>query len=197
MAFFSEAADRNKTAILDVISDVLKQSNHVLEVGTGTGQHALYFADQMPHLIWHATDFGEYLVGLKQEINQSSVVNVQEPTELDVRQLPWSQPSVDLVYSANTLHIMGWNAVEDFFVGVDQILQPQGHLVVYGPFKYSGDFTSSSNADFDLWLKDRDPVSGIRDFEAVNQLANNIGLKLVADHSMPANNQCLIWLRKE
>ena len=201
MPLFSASADRNKEPILEVISSTLENSQHVLEIGSGTGQHAVYFAEQMPHLRWQPTDFGDYLPDLNAYIQASSIGNLASPIELDVRNFPWGQldhlkAPVDTVFTANTLHIMGWEAVESFFTGVEQILQSAGHLIVYGPFKYSGDFTTPSNADFDLWLKDRDPVSGVRDFEAVDALAREIGLLLEQDHAMPANNQCLIWQRK-
>lgn len=204
MQFFSGPADRNKEPILGVISEVLMQSRQVLEVGSGTGQHALFFAEKMPHLVWQPTDCGDYLPDLITQISDNPMPNVSGPLELDVRNLPWQigtlkesgENSVDAIYTTNTLHIMSWNAVNDFFTGVGQILGPKGHLIVYGPFKYDGDFTTPSNADFELWLKDRDPESGIRDFEAVNELASAIGLQLKADHSMPANNQCLIWQRQ-
>lgn len=212
MPLFSAPADRNKQPILTVISDVLKQSRHVLEIGSGTGQHALFFAGQLPHLLWQPTDCGEYLPDLITQMAEHSMPNIAEPLELDVRHLPWqvTRPvndgkcadgdaaesnSVDLVYTTNTLHIMGWDAVEDFFTGVGQVLKSTGHLIVYGPFKYGGEFTTPSNADFERWLKNRDPASGIRDFEAVDALASLIGLTLIADHSMPANNQCLVWQR--
>ena len=200
MPLFSASADRNKEPILEVISSTLENSQHVLEIGSGTGQHAVYFAEQMPHLRWQPTDFGDYLPDLNAYIQASSIGNLASTIELDVRNLPWQLNSlkvaVDTVFTANTLHIMGWEAVESFFTGVEQILQSAGHLIVYGPFKYNGDFTTPSNADFDLWLKDRDPVSGVRDFEAVDALAREIGLLLEQDHAMPANNQCLIWQRK-
>lgn len=192
---FSEAAERNKKPILDVISDVLKESREALEVGAGTGQHALYFASNMQHLNWRATDRMEYLEGLQNQFSARSIENLIGPTELDVNKLPWPSGTVDLVYTANTFHIMSWQSVESFFEGLDQCLEPAGHLIVYGPFKYRRQFTSPSNSSFDLSLKSRDPRMGIRDFEAVNGLATDIGLKLLGDHSMPANNQCLIWQR--
>lgn len=199
MLMFSGPADRNKEPILEVIADLLSQSSRVLEVGSGTGQHALYFAEQMPHLTWVPSDFSDGLEILRSQFAQNAMPNIAEPIDLDVRNLPWDQSikhnDIDLVYTTNTLHIMSWSAVENFFEGVEQILQERGHLVVYGPFKYAGNFTTPSNAQFDLWLKNRDPESGVRDFEAVDELARNIGLNLLHDHAMPANNQCLIWQR--
>lgn len=190
---FSEAAERNKGPILEVISGVLEQSKKVLEIGSGTGQHALYFASKVPHLNWYATDQLEYLDGLQAQFAASPTENVFGPVELDVNKRPWRCDPVDVVYTANTLHIMSWQSVESFFAGLDQCLQPESNLIIYGPFKYDGEFTSLSNAGFDLSLKSRDPKSGIRDFEAVCRLAESIGLSLILDHSMPANNQCLVF----
>ena len=199
MQLFSGPADRNKEPVFNVISDILLQTGQVLEIGSGTGQHALFFAEKMPHLHWHPSDCGEYLVGLRTRFKMNPVANVAAPVELDVRNLPWNLgglKSVETIYTANTLHIMGLDAVECFFAGAGQVLEQGGHLIVYGPFKYRGDYTTPSNADFDIWLKNRDRRSGIRDFEAVDALAQNIGLSLRADQDMPANNQCLIWQRK-
>jgi hypothetical protein len=118
------------------------------------------------------------------------------PVELDVLVTPWPAPPADAVFSANTLHIMGWPGVEAFFAGIATALAEDGaKLAVYGPFRYRGDYTSPSNAAFDDWLKRRDPASGIRDFEAVDALARAAGLTLAADHAMPANNQLLVWRR--
>ncbi|MCP4595083.1 DUF938 domain-containing protein [Neptuniibacter sp.] len=196
---YSGPADRNKEPILEVISDILMASKRVLEVGSGTGQHALYFSEQMPHLTWLPSDFAEGYDVLRAQFEQNSRTNVAAPIELDVRNIPWdsclTDHVIDLVYTANTLHIMSWAAVETFFAGIEQVLGKEGFLVVYGPFKYNGDFTTPSNAQFDQWLKNRDPVSGVRDFEAVNALAESIGLVLQNDCAMPANNQCLIWRR--
>lgn len=192
---FSEAAERNKYPIFEVIADLLRQSEKILEIGSGTGQHALYFAENMPHLNWCVSDRSEYICALKKQIQQAGLENISGPLELDVNRLPWPYSGVDLVYTANTLHIMDWQSVRSFFTGVDLSLNPRGYLVIYGPFKYQGEFTSASNADFDLALKIRDSQSGIRDFEEIDRLAKPIGLSLVADHSMPANNQCLIFQR--
>ena len=121
--------------------------------------------------------------------------NIAKPAILDVADNPWRVEPVEAVYAANCVHIMSWGHVVKMFQGLDKALKPGGHLVLYGPFKYKGDFTSDSNARFEQWLKGNDPQSGIRDFEKVDALAKEIGLSLLADHNMPANNQCLIWQR--
>lgn len=195
MHLYSEASERNKAPIFEAISEVLSQSKEALEIGSGTGQHALYFAEKMPHLRWQLSDCGDYLSALWQHLDIDSIENIVAPVSLDVRVLPWQQDQVDLIYTANSLHIMSWDAVCSLFKGVGQVLAEGGHLIVYGPFTYGGEFTAPSNADFDRWLKSRDAQSGIRDCDAVDQLAAAIGLELITDQSMPANNQCLIWRR--
>lgn len=195
MHLYSEPCERNKEPIFQCISEVFAEVESLLEIGSGTGQHALYMAEKMPHLNWQMTDFGEYYNAIKCYFDRGDLSNILPIKELDVRVLPWQQTPVDMVYTANSLHIMGWDAVEDFFTGVGQVLKKDGYLFIYGPFKYSESFTSPSNAKFDLWLKNRDAVSGIRNYETVNQLAQSIGLKLVSDTTMPANNQGLLWQR--
>jgi cyclopropane fatty-acyl-phospholipid synthase-like methyltransferase len=189
----SAACERNKGPILAILADALAHSHAVLEIGSGTGQHAVHFASHLPHLTWHPSDRADYLPGLQERISLEGSPNLRAAAELDVRRLPWNVTPVDAVFTANTLHIMGWDAVEDFFRGVGSALSAPGVLCVYGPFRYRGDYTSESNARFDEFLQARDPRSGIRDFEAVNRLAVAQNLRLLADHAMPANNQLLVW----
>ena len=190
---YSEASERNKDPILEVLKQHLQQTKKVLEIGSGTAQHAVYFGKNLPHLIWQPSDQHQYLADIEARLEQEASENVLPPALLDVAQEDWQLKDFDAIFSANTLHIMSWQHVEHFFQGVGKVLALNGKLLVYGPFKYSGEFTTESNADFDLWLKRRDEVSGIRDFEKVNQLAEQQGLKLLEDLAMPANNQCLIW----
>ena len=198
MYSISEACERNKDPILNVLRTALAASKDVLEIGSGTGQHAVYFARALPHLIWRTSDVGPDLSGLKERLDVEGSDNIQPPFTLDVRDEPWPVGSVDAVYSANTLHIMDWNAVQKFFQGVGTILGANGLLCVYGPFRYRGKYTSDSNAAFDKHLRMRDTGSGIRDAEAVDALASAQSLVLEADYAMPANNQMRIWrkLRK-
>jgi SAM-dependent methyltransferase len=192
---FSEACERNKKPILEILRGALARRRHVVEIGAGTGQHAVHFAGKLPQLEWQPTDRSEYLPGIAARVAAEGPANLHAPIELDVMQADWPSLDADAVYSANTLHIMSWPEVEAFFSGVGRILQRGGVLVVYGPFRYGGSFTSESNAAFDRSLRVRDPASGIRDFEAVNALAEAQGLELRADHTMPANNQLLTWVR--
>jgi SAM-dependent methyltransferase len=191
----SAAAERNKAPILAVISHEFARCRTVLEIGSGTGQHARYFAAHLPHLDWQPSDTGEYLPDLREQLAQVNIANLLPVMELDVRQDTWPVAASDAVFSANTLHIMNWSAVRHFFRGVGEILRSPGVLCVYGPFRYGGRYTSESNAVFDDYLRARDPESGIRDFESLDELARAQGLALSADHAMPANNQLLVWQR--
>lgn len=191
----SEACERNKGPILEILRSAFSSSRRVLEIGSGTGQHAVYFARHLPWLLWQPSDTAEYLAALRARLAQETCVNLAPPVELDVRRRPWPCTAVDGVFSANTLHIMPWQAVQDFFSGVGAVLSADGVLCVYGPFRYAKRYTSASNEVFDRYLRERDAASGIRDFEAVNELATRAELGLQADHAMPANNQLLVWRR--
>ena len=196
MLAVSEACERNKGPILAVLAGELAASRSVLEIGSGTGQHAVHFARHLPHLTWQPTELGAELDPLEERIRLEGPPNLRAALALDVRAHPWPVERVDAVFSANTLHIMAWDAVEHFFRGVGEVLASPGVLCVYGPFRYRGGYTSESNAEFDRFLRRRDPSSGIRDFEALERLAAAAGLALAADHVMPANNQTLVWRRR-
>jgi len=189
---YSEACDRNRDPILEVLRPRLAQCRSVLEVGSGTGQHAVYFAEHLPHLVWHTSDREENISGIRQWLEASGLPNVRLPLSLDVT-APWPSLTVDTVFSANTVHIMHWPEVKDFFVGVGELLPENGFFLLYGPFNYNGRYTSDSNQRFDAWLKARDPESGIRHFEDLNELARAGGLVLREDIALPANNRVLVW----
>ncbi len=196
---FASACERNREPILAVLRERFAGCRHVLEVGSGTGQHAVHFAAAMPWLQWQCSDRAEHLSGIRAWLDEAALDNTPPPLALDVTDRPWPRAPTrggrfDAVFSANTLHIIGWAGVQAFFSGVGDVLERDGGvLVAYGPFKYAGAYTSDSNRDFDAWLKARDPRSGIRDFEAVDALARDAGLQLVDDAAMPANNRCLAW----
>ncbi|WP_062354654.1 DUF938 domain-containing protein [Pseudoxanthomonas mexicana] len=191
---FAPSCERNQRPILEVLQRHLGDTRRVLEVGSGTGQHAVHFAAAMPWLAWQCSDRADNLPGIAQWLDDAALPNPRQAIELDVDG-SWPDSGFDAVFTANSLHIMGWPQVEAFFAGVGAVLEPGGLLAVYGPFNYGGDFTSDSNRAFEQWLKDRDPVSGIRDFEAVDALARAIGLVLIEDNAMPANNRCAVWQR--
>lgn len=195
---FSEACERNKDIILEVLNPYLETIDSVLEIGSGTTQHAIHFAKTHKSLQWQCADQGMYLDGIRAQLSTAKLANVKQPLEIDVNQLSWvpSGQRYPAVYTANTFHIMTQSDVERFFIGLPKVVTQEALLMVYGPFKYAGKFTSASNADFDASLRSRGVGSAIRDFELVNQLASDVGFSLLEDHLMPANNQCLIWQRK-
>ena len=193
---FAPACERNREPILAVLRDRFAERRRVLEVGSGTGQHAVHFAAAMPWLEWQCSDRAESLAGIRAWLDEAGLSNTPPPLQLDVARGPWPAGRFDAVFSANTLHIMGWAEVQAFFAGMAGVLADSASVVVYGPFNRGGAYTSDSNRDFDGWLKARDPRSGIRGFEEVDALARAIGLQLVDDVAMPANNRCLAWQRE-
>ncbi len=192
---FSQPSENNKDAILEQLRALIVQPGLVLEIGSGSGQHAVYFTENLPHLSWQPTDRGDYYAGLQINIAALAGSNVCAPQPLDVSDEEWPVSDVDYVFSANSVHIMPEGSVEDLITGASKILKPDGLLILYGPYKYGGEFTTESNANFDQWLKRRDPASGIRDIEWVKSLALDAGLIFLKDVSMPANNQFLVFSR--
>lgn len=192
---YSEACERNRGPILAVLARAFAGASRVLEIGSGTGQHAAAFAPALPHLAWQASDVPEHLPGIRAWRESHPAPNLPEPLALDVNVDPWPASAYDAVFSANTAHIMGWAEVERMFARVDAALGAHGRFCLYGPFKYGGAHTAESNARFDASLRARDARMGLRDFEAVDALARRHGLMLVEDHAMPANNRLLEWAR--
>ncbi len=190
----SDACERNQAFILEVLRDHFADRRHVLEIGSGTGQHAAYFAAALPGLSWQTSDVDGNLPGIRSWIEESGLPNLPPPIALDVTGR-WPAAHFDAVFTANTLHIMGWPEVQALFAALAHVLTPDAVLAAYGPFNYDGRFTSPSNAEFDAWLKRRSSQSGIRDFAAVDQLARSIGFTLLEDRPMPANNRTLVWRR--
>lgn len=193
---YSQASENNKDHILRVLKDSFAETTSVLEIGSGTGQHAVYFAANLPHLIWQPTDLDTDISGIRIWLSEAGLINIYDPINLDVNQLPWDIGNYDGIFTANTLHIMGKPEIENMFYGIAKVLKTNGTLCIYGPFNYDGKYTSDSNEQFDSWLYKRNPVSAIRDFEWVNSLAEEIGLVFKSDHEMPANNRLLEWKMK-
>ena len=189
---YSEACEQNRDVILKVLIDYMQPGIKVLEVGSGTGQHAVYFAGSHPQIHWQTSDQAEYLPGIKAWVDDAELGNLPEPILLDVCQ-QWPNSQYDLIFSANTLHIMDDIAASRFISHCHKCLKPGGNLIIYGPFNYNNAYTSESNRNFDQWLKNRDPASGIKHFEWVNQLAIESGFRLIDDFTMPANNRSLVW----
>ncbi len=193
---FAESCAENQQVILETIAPLLRERREVLEIGSGTGQHAVHFAAAMPHLRWQTTELAPHHAGIRLWIEDAGLANVLPPLELDVSGESWPAGSYDAVFSANTAHIMSWSQVQAMFAGVGRLLRPGGLCMLYGPFNYGGRYTSESNGRFDRWLKQRDPLSGVRDFEALDRLAQTRGMDLAADYEMPVNNRTLVWQRR-
>ena len=191
---FSPACERNQGPILDVLRERFADRERVLEIGSGTGQHAVHFARAMPHLVWQCSDVATNLGGIREWLNDARLFNTPPPFELDVDD-DAREPSAgrfDAVFSANTLHIMGWLQVQRLFRLLPTLMAPRALLTLYGPFKEGG-ASSASNAAFDAALRAERPERGLRDLEAVEALAASIGLQRIDDRPMPANNRCLTW----
>jgi hypothetical protein len=193
---FSQACENNKEAILQVIKTVFRKPTTVWEIGSGTGQHACHFAEGLPHLEWQATDRPENLAGINLWIEDARLSNLLPPLRLDVTDSQWPVERIAALFTANTLHIMSGEEVRLLFERLSIYLAADAKVCIYGPFNYAGAYTSESNASFDLWLKERDPQSGIKHFEDIMGLAANSGLELQADHTMPANNRLLVLQRR-
>lgn len=193
---FSAACERNKDPILEVLAVRFAGRSQVLEIGSGTGQHAVHFARSLTHLLWHPTEQLTYLADLTERVRLEGSPNLRTPTLLDVRQAVWPLRSVDALFTANTLHIMSWPEVMALFHGIGGVLTPGGVLCIYGPFRYDGRYTSDSNQEFDRMLQERDPLSGLRDIRAVTALAGQYGLRLDEDNDLPANNRLLVFVRE-
>lgn len=191
---FSPACERNQDVILDVLRTQFADRTHVLEIGSGTGQHAVHFALALPQLIWQTSDVPANLPGIRQWLTEARRSNTPPPLTFDINGAP-PAGRFDAIYSANTLHIMGWPEVQRLFAMLPALTTDDALLTVYGPFNYDGAFTSPSNAAFDASLRADHPQRGIRDFEAVDALARAAGLVLVDDRAMPANNRCITWRR--
>ena len=194
MQGYSPAADNNKSAILSVLTNYLSDGDHIFEVGSGSGQHAIHMAAALPPIQWKPSDRANILALLSANIREYGTPNVQQPIEFDLAKPPLALPEgVQCVYAANVMHIVSEPLGATLIKLAARSLLQGGYLVLYGPYRYGGKFTTESNKDFDGWLKDRDTASGVRDFEWVERLANESGLTLIKDHAMPANNQCLVF----
>ena len=191
----SEACERNQGPILQILRQWFLSPGVVLEIGSGTGQHAVYFSRNMPHLTWQPTDREENLPGIRAWVDTTALANLRAPLKLDVREAHWPIDSARYVFSANTAHIMGWQEVENMFDGIQRIIEPRGYMCLYGPFNRDGQFTSDSNRAFDEMLRTKNPAMGIRDDRAMISLGRKHGLSFAAEYAMPANNRVLVWTR--
>jgi len=194
----SPSCERNKDFILAVLREVLPDSGTVLEIGSGTGQHAAYFAGQLPQLAWQPTDLAENFPSIQAWAAEAGLPNLRAPLVIDLLASAerWPVTTAAAIVCINTVHIVAWKGVENLFAGAGRVLSPRGVMVVYGAYRYATRPLEPSNETFDQWLKARDPLSGVRDFEAVNALAQKNGLMLAGDRAMPGNNR-MIWWKKD
>ena len=195
MHCYSPAAENNKAPIADILGRHLPPNGTVLEIGSGAGQHALHMSNTFPGITWLPSEREAFVPILRANLTLYGSNNIQSPLVLDLTDFSWSGDPVDAVYAANIMHIVSESLGERLLQLAAEALKPLGLLMLYGPYKYNGHFTTKSNATFDQWLKDRDPASGVRDFEAVIATAKCTGLTLTHDHAMPVNNQMLIFER--
>ena len=195
MQGYSQAAENNKAPIADVMGKHLPPDASILEIGSGAGQHALHMSHTFPGITWLPTEREAVVPILRANLALYESNNIQPPLVLDLADFTWSGDLVDAVYAANVMHIVSESLGERLVQLAAEALKPSGLLMLYGPYKYDGQFTTESNASFDQWLKDRDPASGLRDFETVIATAQGSGLTLAQDYAMPANNQMLIFER--
>lgn len=192
---FSPASERNREPILTVLREWFAYRTRVLEVGSGTGQHAVHFASAMPQLSWQCSDRAENLPGLRLWLDEAALPNTPPPLQLDVTD-DWPTERYDALFSANTLHIMAWHEVEHMFAKLPDVTTNDAYVAIYGPFNINGRFTSESNASFDRDLKMRGEHMGIRDIADVDALASKAGFDLAHDVAMPANNRLRLWKRR-
>ena len=195
---YSGACDQNRDPILAVLKELLAVETidpqpKILEVGTGTAQHAVYFAKAFPQATWQCSDQRQYHAGIQLWLDEAQLPNLIPPISLNVSKDPWPTEKFDVLYSANVMHIMHWQNVIDLFKQGANCLKPGGLMVCYGPFNFAGQYTSPSNAQFDQSLRMRDPESGIRNFEDLQKLADEAELNFVSNYEMPANNRILVW----
>lgn len=193
---YAESSEINKVPILAVLKEIFASRKRVLEIASGTGQHAVYFGRELPHLIWQPSELALHIAGIQAWLDEAQLPNVLAPLAIDVNDARWPVTTMDAIFNANTVHIISWQEVERLFAHIGRVIEPGGCVCFYGPYNYGGRFSSESNARFDVWLKSRNPNSGVRDFEAVSRLAESHGLDLLRDIAMPSNNRILVWHAK-
>lgn len=198
---FAPSAERNKLPILHALQDLLPSAGQVLEIGSGTGQHVIFFAAAMPQLLWQPSEQQMHLPGLQARLQLQAGSNVLPAIELDVTRATQWPPAVShaVVYAANVAHIMSWPQVQAMFAGVERCLHTAGRFCLYGPFHRQGQPTSAGNAEFDAQLRSADNPQGshqgIRDDSAMIELAQHHGMQLLDDIAMPANNRILVFTK--
>lgn len=190
------ATARNSAAIAEVLRKELPQTGSVLEIASGSGEHAIYLAREFPGLLWHPTDYDvDALDSIRAWTQEAGLANIAPPQRLDASAPPWDVPQVDAMFCCNMIHISPWAASEGLFRGAGAVLHPSAPLILYGPFIERGVETSESNLQFDASLKSRNSEWGLRDIAVLDQLAGQEGLERANRYTMPANNLTLIYRR--
>jgi SAM-dependent methyltransferase len=203
----ASAFHRNHQPIWQVLQRfLLGQAGDVVEVGSGTGQHVVYFAGQTPDVIWWPSDLNaQHLKSIEAWRAHSGLANVRPPLRIDLSDPAWCPAMHDgsgpgpllALFCANVIHIAPWRVAEGLFEGAGRYLAPGGRLFLYGPFKRDGKHSAISNAVFDTSLREKDPEWGVRDVADVQKLAADAGLSLAETAAMPANNLILVFERKK
>jgi hypothetical protein len=193
----SEACERNRDAILKVLMQWFLEPGTALEIGSGTGQHAVYFARHLPHITWLCSDLEDNRPGIRAWVSDSKLPNLPPPLRLDVSDTAWPVARAKYVFSSNTAHIMNWTQVHAMFAGVAKTLLPRGVFCLYGPINHKGEFTSDSNRAFDSLLRSQNDEMGLRDDLALITLAKRNNMQLSGDYWLPANNRVLVWVMQE
>ena len=194
MKFTWPAPERNKAPILEVLARVLPARGRVLEIASGSGQHAVHFAQHLPHLRFLPSDLEpSNVISIRAWVDEAALPNLEEPRQLDVCTTDYGVGELEAIFNANLIHLAPWACAEGLLAGAGRHLLPAGVLVLYGPFHIGGQATADSNAAFDADLRQRDPRWGVRDLEAVTELAERAGLLLEERVTMPANNQLLVF----
>ena len=195
-ALTAPAVARNRDPILAVLREVLAAPGTVLEIASGSGEHAVHFASALPHLVWQPTDpDAEARRSISAHAAQASLPNLLPPLALDAAAAAWPVTQADAIVSINMIHIAPWSAAEGLMAGAARLLPPDSPLYLYGPFREHGRHTAPSNAAFDESLKARDPAWGVRDLDEVVALAGRHGLALTRTVAMPANNLSVVFRR--
>jgi hypothetical protein len=190
------AAERNKDPILGVLRELCSETKFVLTIAEGSGQHVVHFARHLPHVTFQPTDLEQSApASIAAYVEESACPNVSPPLLLNAADPDWPVKQADGIYCINMIHISPWSATEGLFRGASRILSPNGFLMTYGPYRFSGAFTAPSNAEFDASLKSRNPEWGVRDVDDLKNLALSVGMELRQTVALPANNHCLVFVR--
>ncbi|MCB0376935.1 MAG: DUF938 domain-containing protein [Bdellovibrionales bacterium] len=190
---YAPSCDKNTDPILEVLKLYLPEQKSLLEFGAGTGQHAIAMAPHFPNIVWTISDREENHKGIQLWLQDFPRVNLRGPLSFDIDRDTFPEGHFDTVFTANTLHILSWEQNLKLYSLLGESLPNESLFLVYGAFNYNGNFTSESNQRFEQWLKNRDPKSGIRDFESVSSELFKVGFDLIRDHEMPANNRLLVF----